>query len=108
MRETVTVTRIDGNTSDGDPAPRGPSVDLPVLEIAPGNASIKYGEGGDLTDVQFTVYLPLRDEYVVRTGDEIVVRGKTCVAAVQVWKSQQDPRRGGVVVLCRSASGKAA
>jgi len=117
MTETVTVTPTPGNDANGDPVSSGSPITLAVLEIEPGNAVIRYGAGGNLTDVEFTVYLPLRtrtgvDTYVatdtlVRTGDRIEVRGKHCVASVLTWQSQRSGR-GGVTVLARSKSGKAA
>ena len=117
MTETVTVTQLSGNDSDGDPVEASEEITLTPLEIAPGNMLIKYGTGGDLTDVEFTLYLPLRtatDEgYVdtdtlVRTGDDIEVRGRTCVALVSTWRSQRGGDRGGVTVLAQARTGKAA
>ena len=117
MTETVTVTQLSGNDSDGDPIEAGEPITLTPREIAPGNMLIKYGTGGDLTDVEFTVYFPLRvntsDGYVdtdtlVRTGDEIEVRGRTCVALVSTWRSQRGGNRGGVAVLAQARTGKAA
>lgn len=121
MSETITVAppvkydtdskRIVDNT---DP------IELVPLEVEPGNSVLKYGIGGDLDDVEFTVYLPLKqrrqvdDEFVwvdtttlVVDDSVIVVRGRTCRARVHVWKSQRS-RRGGIAVLCQSATGKAA
>lgn len=117
MTETVTVIQLSGNDSDGDPVEPGEPLTVTPLEIAPGNMLIRYGTGGDLTDVEFTVYLPLRvpgasgyvdTDTVVRTGDEIEVRGRRCTALVQTWRSQRGGDRGGVAVLARSRSGKAA
>jgi hypothetical protein len=117
VTETVTVTQLVGNDSDGDPIAAEEPITLTPLEIAPGNMMIKYGTGGDLTDVEFTVYLPLRvntgegytdTDTVVRTGDDIEVRGRRCTAMVSVWRSQRGGDRGGVAVLARSRSGKAA
>lgn len=117
MSETVTVTQLVGNDTDGDPIEADEPITLTPLEIAPGNMLIKYGTGGDLTDVEFTVYLPLRvntaDGYtdtdtVVRTGDEITVRGRRCIALVSTWRSQRGGDRGGVTVLAQARSGKAA
>lgn len=116
MSETVTVTPAGGIDSNGDPAATGTPVTLTPLEIAPGNMLVRYGAGGDLTDVEFTVYLPLRIQdggtwtevsTLVATGDQIEVRGRRCIAFVQVWKSQRG-NRGGVAVLARSKTGKAA
>lgn len=122
MAETVKVwppVEFDdhGNPIDnGDPDP----VELIPLEVAPGNSVAQYGIGGDLNDVEFTVYLPLR--YRRRVGTDFVwvdtttlvaddavikVRDRTCAARVQVWTSQRS-KRGGIAVLCRSATGKAA
>ena len=117
MSEVVTVIPTSGNDAYGDPVAQGTPVTLVPLEVAPGNTAIKYGMGGDLTDVEFTVYLPLRTRILanyyetgefVKDGDEIVVRGRKCVAMVQIWRSQRSTGRGGLVVLARSKSGKAA
>lgn len=117
MTETVTITPTPGLDSDGNPTSQGSPVSLTPLEIAPGNVLIRYGVGGDLTDVNFTVFLPLRVRTdpttwtevstLVRTGDEIEIRGQRCVASVQVWRSQRGGR-GGVAVLARARTGKAA
>lgn len=118
MSETVTITPASpGLDSDGDPVTRGTPVQLTPIEIAPGNTLIRYGVGADLVDVNFTVYLPLTvytgdawvaTESVVRTGDIITVRGEPCVAMVQVWRSQRGGNRGGVAVLARLRTGRAA
>lgn len=117
MSETVTITPLSGNDSDGDPITPGEPITLTPREIAPGNMLIRYGAGGDLTDIEFTVYLDLRSptaegwvdtETLVRTGDEITVRGRDCLALVQVWRSQRGGDRGGVTVLAQSRTGKAA
>lgn len=116
MTEVVTVTPAGGIDSDGNPATPGTPVTLTPLEIAPGNLMVRYGQGGDLTDVEFTVYLPLRvlgedgwidTDSLITNGDVITVRGRDCTAMVQVWKSQRGAR-GGIVVLARSKTGKAA
>jgi len=118
VTEPVTITTTVGNDSNGDPVAQTQSITLTPLEIAPGNMLRKYGTGGDLTDVEFTVYFPLRvrtaiDTYnhindVIRNGDEIVVRGKTCTAMVELWQSGRGGSRGGVAVLARSRTGKKA
>jgi hypothetical protein len=116
MKETVTVTPTVGNDSDGDPVAQGEPIVLTPMEIAPGNMLRKYGKGGDLTDVEFTVYVPLRirtaidtltpvDE-VIHDGDEITVRGRTCSVLLEVWRT--GGYRGGAAILARSRSGKAA
>ena len=112
MSEQVTVVPA-GVNSDGNPV-TGDPLTLAATEIAPGNALVRFGSGGDLTDVEFTVYLPLRTQSqgswvdtatLIADGDHITVRGRTCVASVQVWRSGG---RGGVCVLARSRTGKAA
>lgn len=118
MSETVTIT--PGGTelnADGDPVTAGSPIELTAMEIAPGNVLIRWGVGGDLTDVNYTVFLPLRvrtdpdtwaeTSTLVHTGDEIEVRGDRCTALVQLWSSQRG-RRGGLAVLARSRTGKAA
>jgi len=117
VSETVSVIPTVGNDSNGDPVTQSAPITLTPLEISPGNTAIRYGFGGDLTDVEFTIYLPLRvrtavdtwtaTENLVHTGDEIDIRGRRCVATVQAWRSQRSAR-GGVAVLARSTSGKAA
>jgi hypothetical protein len=118
VTETVTITTTAGNDSNGDPIAQTQSITLTPLEIAPGNMLRKYGTGGDLTDVEFTVYFPLRvrvgvNDYtdttnVVMNGDEIEVRGKICTALVELWQSSRGGQRGGVAVLARSRTGKKA
>lgn len=112
MTEQVTITPV-GIDANGDPV-SGDSLILPAMEIAPGNATVSFSAGGDLTDVEFTVYLPARVQSegswvdtstLIRDGDHIAVRGRICVAAVQVWRSAG---RGGLAVLARSRTGKAA
>lgn len=115
MTETVTITPTVGNDSNGDPITQGAPIELTPLEIAPGNMLRKYGAGGDLTDVEFTVYFPLRvnagDGYVdidtvIRDGDEITVRGRRCTALTSIWRSQCGTSRGGAAVLARFRGGK--
>jgi len=117
VTELVVITPKSGNDSDGDPVEQGDPVTLVPWEVAPGNLLMRYGAGGDFTDVEFTVYLPHRSRMGINTytetmslvhnGDQIEVRGKRCVAWVQLWQSSRT-LRGGVVVLARSKSGKAA
>ena len=115
MKETVTVIPTVDHDRHGNPVPQGPPLVVTPLEIAPGNATMRPGQGGDLTDVEFTIYLPRRihngsgfseTETLVKNGYEIRVRDRSCIAMIQVWKSQQSASRGGVVVLARSKSGK--
>lgn len=117
MSETVTITPTVGNDSDGDPVTQDADITLTPLEIEPGNMLRRYGKGGDLTDVEFTVFLPLRVrtadgwagiETLVHDGDEITVRGRRCTALVEIWRSGRGSARGGAAVLARSRSGKAA
>lgn len=115
MKETVTITPTAGNDDNGDPVAPDEPITLTPLEIAPGNMVRRYGKGGDLTDVEFTVYFPLRirtdvdtmtpvDE-VIHDGDLITVRGRTCSVLLEVWRS--GGYWGGAAVLARSRSGKA-
>ncbi|HUY02392.1 MAG TPA: hypothetical protein VMV33_03840 [Rhodocyclaceae bacterium] len=107
MTEKVTIFPVVGNDDNGDPLPEGAPIVVTPLEVAPGNAVLKYGVGGDLQNIEFTVFLELRHESNIKTGDEMLVRGRRCVAAVQIWRSQQSPNQGGIAVLATSASGKA-
>lgn len=106
MTETVTVTSLFGHDTNGDPTPPGTPFTLTPIAIAPGNTTRQFGEGGDLDDVEFTVYLNLSDEGKVKDDDQIAVRGRTCFARVRVWRSPWSAR-GGIEVLCHSATGKA-
>lgn len=112
MAETVTITPIAGYNTDGDPLSNGTPFTVPAMEVAPGNTLLRYGIGGDLDTVDFTIYLPLRvrvaDAIVVTSGaltDDfwITVRGKQCRGRAQEWSSGG---RGGVAVLAHSATGK--
>lgn len=105
MTETVTVTPQAGFDADGDPIPAGDPVTLTPLQIAPGNTAQLFTTDGMLDTADFTVYLALRDEGAVSDDDQITVRGRLCRARVQVWKSPRS-QFGGVVVLCKSATGR--
>ena len=93
----------DGNPIIPDPAPV--PVTLTPIAIAPGNTTRSYGDGGDLDAADFTVYLKLGDADKIADDYEIQVRGRDCTARVQKWQSPRTGR-GGLVVLCRSATGK--
>lgn len=112
MPETVTITPLGGRDSDGDPVDNGEPFEVRALEVAPGNTLRRFGIGGDLDAVDFTVFLPLRvrqDEGYVATVDRlpkdfsIRVRGRDCLGRAQVWDSGG---RGGIAVLAHSATGK--
>ncbi|MBU8819549.1 hypothetical protein KL864_27055 [Mycolicibacterium goodii] len=105
--ETVTVTPLFGRDAKGDPIDPGAPVILTPIAIAPGNTTLTYGEHGDLDRADFTVYLALSDAGKVKDDDQIVVRNRTCKARVRVWRSPRTGR-GGVEVLCQSATGKGA
>lgn len=102
MAETVTVTPTGGDryNSDGDPIAPGEPVTLVPIEVAPGNSLLTYGIGGDLDDVQFTVYLELGSP--IANNDIIEVRGRECRARVALWDSSG---YGGLAVLARSTTG---
>jgi len=114
VSELVTITPQAEPNTDGDPQPAGIPFDLFALEVAPGNTVRRFGVGGDLDSVEFTVFLPLRRR-IPETSDyqstaealtdnfRIMVRDRDCVGRAQVWSSGG---RGGVVVLCHSARGK--
>jgi hypothetical protein len=104
MSETVTVTPRFDNDLNGDPVADGVPYTLTARAVAPGNTMISYGAGGDLDDVEFTVFLPLGS--VISNGYKITVRGRDCVARVQVWDSAWNTGRGGVIVLAKSTTGK--
>jgi hypothetical protein len=114
VTETVTITPDTGFDGKGNPKPGGTPFTVPALEIAPGNTQLAYGVGGDLDKVEFTVFLPLRmreaDGWVsvaekATDNFSVEVRERFCRGRAQVWQSGG---RGGVVVLCHSATGRSA
>lgn len=104
MAETVTVTPMSEMDANGDPVAPGAPVVLTPIAIAPGNTTRQFGESGELEAAEFTVYLRLADESKIADDYAIRVRERDCFARVQVWRSPRTGR-GGVVVLCRSATG---
>ena len=102
MAETVTVTSQTGYDSNANPIPPGGSVTLPALGIAPGNTTQSFVQGGEAEDAEFTVYLELGSP--INDDDEINVRGVPCRARTKKWISPWTGR-GGIEVLCKSATG---
>lgn len=102
MTETVTVTSQSGYDSNANPIPPGGSVTLTALAVTPGVTALTLAGGGDLDDVEYTVYLELGAP--IFDDDEILVRGKPCRARVKHWVSPWTGR-GGLEVLCKSATG---
>lgn len=112
MAEQVTITPTGKRTAKGDPGTPGTPFDVLALEVAPGNTMLRFGVGGDLDTVDFTVYLPLRirigPDYfrtVEKLTDDfaIDVRGRRYLGRHQEWSSGG---RGVVAVLAHSATGK--
>lgn len=103
MSEIVTITPRTGNDRRGDPIPPGEPFDLRAMEIAPGNTAVRFGLGADLSDVNFTVFLPLRCEGRVRDGYGIKVRDLDLDARVLLWKSGG---RGALLVLAHKSTGE--
>ena len=105
MSETITVTPKGSSTADGDPTSDGTPVVLRPIAIAPGNTARSFVEGGDLDQVDFTIYLRLSDESRISDDDEVLVRGRHCRARVRKWVSPRTGR-GGLEVLATSSTGK--
>ena len=105
MTETVQVTPRYPRDTNGDSLPDGAPYSLTPLAIAPGNTMRRFGDGGDLEEADFTVYLNLADEPKIADNYGIRVRGRDCYARVQVWKSPWSGR-GGIVVLAKAPSGQ--
>jgi hypothetical protein len=112
MAETVTIQPIAGRDSNGDPLEAGDPFGVRAMAIAPGNTLLRFGLGGDLETVDFTVFLPLRvrdgESYVATVSKLtedfwITVRDKRCRGRAQEWSSGG---RGGIAVLAHSATGK--
>ena len=113
MTEQVTITPMGGQNADGDPLPDGASFAVTAFEVAPGNTLLEFGIGGDLDSVDFTAYLPLRFRDVggfwspladrLAAPFRVDVRGRSCIGRAQEWNSGG---RGGIAVLCHSATGK--
>lgn len=117
MTERVTITPLGGLNTNGDPRSDGTPFDLVAWEVAPGNTLLQYGIGGDLDTVEFTVFLPLRiraqvgadwlwQPVIDKLTDSFAVdvRGRHCIGRAQEWNSGG---RGGLAILCHSATGKA-
>lgn len=105
MSETITVTPKGATNTDGDPTSDGTPVVLTPIAIAPGNTSRSFDAGGDLEQVDFTIYLRLSDESRIADDDIVLVRGRHCRARVRTWRSPRTGR-GGLEVLATSATGK--
>lgn len=112
MSERVTIVPDGGHDGSGDPLPDGAPIAVLAYEVAPGNTLLKFGVGGDLDSVEYTVYLPLRIRIsgawtplagILAKPFHIEVRERFCVGRAQVWDSRG---RGGIAVLCHSATGK--
>lgn len=103
--EQVRITAPGGLDANNNPIPAGVPVILTPLAIAPGNTTQAFGQGGDLDEAEYTVYLPLTDEGKILDGYGIHVRGRDCIARVKVWKWPAVTTMGGIEVLCQSATG---
>lgn len=110
MTETVTITPQGGFDANNDPVADATPFTVTGY-VAPGNTTLKPGAEGDLDQVEFTVYLPLkikRSYRWVRTATaltdnfHITVRGQTCLGRAQEW---DQCGRGGVVVLATADTG---
>ena len=110
MTETVTITPQAGVDDNSDPLPAATPFTMTGF-VAPGNTTTTPGNDGNLDEVTFTVYLPLkikRSYQWVRTATAmtdnftITVRGQACVGRAQEWNQCG---RGGVVVLATADTG---
>lgn len=110
MTETVTITPQAGVDDNSDPLPAAAPFTMTGF-VAPGNTTTTPGNDGNLDEVTFTVYLPLkikRSYQWVRTTTAmtdnftITVRGQVCVGRAQEW---DQCGRGGVVVLATADTG---
>jgi hypothetical protein len=88
--------------SDGNPTTTGAPIGVTALAIAPGATTFGFVEAGELDDVEFTAYFALGAP--IADDDVIQVRGKLCRARVKEWRSPWTGR-GGLEVLCKSATG---
>lgn len=113
MTETVTITPQAGVDDNSDPLPAEAPFTVTGY-VAPGNTTKTPGNEGNLDEVAFTVYLPLkikRRSSWVRTTTAltdnftITVRGQVCVGRAQEW---DQCGRGGVVVLATADTGTSA
>lgn len=102
MSETVTITPTFGRDDDGNPIANGTPVVVAPIAVAPGNTTVQFTDSGNVDSADFTVYFRLGVS--VKDGDLIEVRDRDCIARVQEWVNPY-ANHGGVVVLCRSATG---
>jgi hypothetical protein len=104
--ETVTVTPGGYEwDDDGNRVPAGTPTTLTPRAIAPGATALAYEAAGELDTVEYTIYLDLGAP--IADDDAVTVRGKLCWARVREWRSPFTGR-GGLEVLCRSATGASA
>ena len=110
MTETVTITPQAGVDDNDDPLPAASAFSV-VGYVAPGNSTVRYGADGDLDQVQFTVYLPLkiklrgawaRTMTALTDNFTITVRDQICTGRAQEW---DQCGRGGVVILASANTG---
>ena len=110
MTETVTITPQAGVDANDDPLPAAAAFSVAGY-VAPGNTTVRFGVDGDLDQVQFTVYLPLkiklrgawaRTTTALTDNFTITVRDQVCVGRAQEW---DQCGRGGVVILASANTG---
>ena len=110
MTEAVTITPQAGFDDNDDPLPASAPITLQA-RVAPGNMTVQFGADGNLDQVDFTVYLPLKVQrfgrWVATSGlltdnFTITIRGQACTGRAQVW---DENGRGGIVVLATADTG---
>jgi len=110
VTEAVIITPQVGLDDNDDPLPGGTPVTLQAL-VAPGNTTVQPGADGDLDQIDFTVYLPLkvnRSSRWVPTSElltdnfTITVRGTVCTGRAKLW---DEHGRGGIEILATADTG---
>lgn len=110
MTETVTITPQAGFDANDDPLPASTPFQVSG-RVAPGDTTMSPGAEGDLDQVEFTVYLPLKIKLnggwtytstALTDNFRITVRGQVCLGRAQEWNLHG---RGGVVVLATADTG---
>lgn len=110
MTEQVTITPQAGLDANDDPLPAATPFTVAGL-VAPGDSTTRPGADGDLDQIAFTVYLPLkikgttgwtRTTTALTDNFTVTVRGQVCVGRAKEWDVNG---RGGVVVLATADTG---
>jgi len=110
VSEILTITPQAGLDANDDPLPASTPFTLRGL-VAPTNTTVQPGADGNLDEVDFTIYLPLkikqpsgwtRTSALLTNNFTVTVRGQVCIGRAREW---DEGGRGGVEVLATAKAG---